>query len=1609
MKEILRKKQFGFLFAAFTIFLSSFFLRHQILQLAIEVYLDVRVPGNGWKIDYDHSYVKNGQISFSNVKLASKSAFLECEIERVELVVKRRSGIKFDYGLKVQSPCISLKEGGSNSFSLAEFANSSFSRMKIDVYDGEVSLIGKEDPTKFYFSLASDEERRALGTLSLSSIPSQKGAPNVCMKLFEWPEEFIFELEFQDCLLSFLSQMGKAFAGDSFPNWNVSHGEINGRLWLGLAKTCELREANASLRITDAHATHDVDGLDVSIDSLLVDTTYPNGKKGGYFWQNLALKLDIKGGRIGCRDEKTNVDFALCNLTGNLNFHSIKDSEILLKGYLDHKGELTPVVLSASPSKIDKETLDVDFKVLESNFLAHLNLSIAREGDDLCVVRGKLKEMEAPQLAMLQHAFSFFSPQLKCFQLNKGKLTSELSLRIVNGKIEKVLLDNLLADDLEVYCKANDLLATCSHLSGSATLDFQNLFSFQMPSWDVNVQNGEILRGGEKPEALQNVSMQLFMCRKVFEPSWIRATYGGIDILLDVVGYYSEADLNMHLSTNGEKLLQLICGKLKDFSRFSQHKIHTDLDFHRQLGYWEVLGKAYLNVIDSFEDSLKFGLYLSDEVLREGKLSTRIHDSISKGWFISDTISAEFMKFVNAYTGSDWLLEGMGLLKGTFTGKELDAKVGFSHANFFSSEIDIWLHPTKDLEGNIFIDFERMEFSGNIPLYEARIHEKSVDLVFNNTNGQLCLKKGSINLEKFITEIEGLILGGNLEFLFPTLKLDIDSCIGNVRQVEKMLKKFPNWKGFEVPFDGLVRNTEEKISILYDPLKELELVINLELLHGTWEVLPNLTVLDLSFDLNLIGKRVALTNVCGKIPSKFHQGGYSLNGKKLQFDFGDTPNLIFDLRLENQVMDLIQVAGSYDLDSKILDLDKTKSHLFGVFPVEFYCKLKDEFFINLEMPFQELESCSKVLNDMQLLNEIPFDLFEKVKDYNTAISSEISYSNGALSINLSSEIFSLEARLEGKDWKVPSIKAGLFDISLELEKSDTGYKIFNAKCLSNNSLAHFGEGQIDLETSRVFLPLKEAILNFSECFPMIGSGRASLMGDMTIDFSRGFPNSFIEGNIRIDAEKEEFRIASLSEVHIIYTLDRGLVIKDAVLEIACENAKSVVSIPFGSYSFDDKLWQGYQIKTSYSELEIGCFLKKTGLQIEVPRNACGKTEFVFDVEVLKDQFQISGAFGKGTYLWKGHEMFLKELRWFYDKSHFDIDAEVPFCGFDFTIHAKVYPSISCPVIIEGFQRGVEDRLLYAECQLFDPKGISIQKIQGNLFGVDFQFLEASKMDDWNFLADLRIDALRLKQVVGPDAKMLIDELKFHKGYELKGDLTCKKENLKESFFEGYLKGRDFDFLGYMFKTLLANIHVDQKGVSLKNLTISDEAVTVSIPELAINVSSKGDLILRIPELKIDELRPSILKKKHIRERAKPFCIKSMVFQDITGNLSDEKSFTGRGQLKFINTFKEGHNLLDIPIDIISRLGLDSGLLVPVQGELDFVLKNGRLVFTKLKNSYSESKRSYFYLWNKSESYIDFSGNMHIDIRMKQYVLFKITELFILSLQGTLEKPKCFLR
>ena len=241
--------------------------------------------------------------------------------------------------------------------------------------------------------------------------------------------------------------------------------------------------------------------------------------------------------------------------------------------------------------------------------------------------------------------------------------------------------------------------------------------------------------------------------------------------------------------------------------------------------------------------------------------------------------------------------------------------------------------------------------------------------------------------------------------------------------------------------------------------------------------------------------------------------------------------------------------------------------------------------------------------------------------------------------------------------------------------------------------------------------------------------------------------------------------------------------------------------------------------------------------------------------------------------------------------------------------------------------------------------------------------------------------------------------------------VISKKALKDTYFKGYLKGRDFEFLGFYFKTLLSEVDIHSHSISIRDFSLSDVSWVVQIQEIAIEKSdeAKGWKV-RVPEVVVQEFRPSFLKKSGTQvERIKPFVIKDLQFFNIEGVLGCKESFSGRGHLNFVNTFKKSPNLLDIPIEIIGRIGFDLGLFVPVVGKIELDMHEGKIFLKELKHAYSEGKRSKFYLSGYKDSYIGLDGNLFIDIKMKQYVLLKITQPFTLSIRGTLLKPQYSLR
>ena len=181
----------------------------------------------------------------------------------------------------------------------------------------------------------------------------------------------------------------------------------------------------------------------------------------------------------------------------------------------------------------------------------------------------------------------------------------------------------------------------------------------------------------------------------------------------------------------------------------------------------------------------------------------------------------------------------------------------------------------------------------------------------------------------------------------------------------------------------------------------------------------------------------------------------------------------------------------------------------------------------------------------------------------------------------------------------------------------------------------------------------------------------------------------------------------------------------------------------------------------------------------------------------------------------------------------------------------------------------------------------------------------------------------------------------------------------------------------------------------------------------LNINNPNNkFLLSIPHIKIKDFRPSLLNNINNPEKEMtPFLIRDLNVFDFEGILGDKKSFTGKCDLYFINSFKRDNSVFDFPADVLSRIiGFDLELLTPICGKIDMDIMDGKFYFQKLYDSYSVSNRSTFFLHEKgNRPYIDFNGEIYLNIAMKQHVLFKFTESFVISITGNIGDPKFNLR
>lgn len=391
----------------------------------------------------------------------------------------------------------------------------------------------------------------------------------------------------------------------------------------------------------------------------------------------------------------------------------------------------------------------------------------------------------------------------------------------------------------------------------------------------------------------------------------------------------------------------------------------------------------------------------------------------------------------------------------------------------------------------------------------------------------------------------------------------------------------------------------------------------------------------------------------------------------------------------------------------------------------------------------------------------------------------------------------------------------------------------------------------------------------------------------------------------------------------------------------------------------------------------------------------------------------------GLYWFKNREYHLKEIQLdiFDDKLEFSASSQEEQLPFKIAGHAKKpsYEEGECCLTALGDLKPLVIKWI-------NPPGkrLAIRSMEGDFSGCSFLLKEnhsSLEESDWISLqGKVDIDFNKMSNILSPNIAETIRKLKIGSLYTLNGNVWLHPDKgpslLQAISLKGSIASVDPIFKGYQMQKLDATIQYVPGRLDIQNLLIQDVAGNAkALNGVILNEESPHKWTFSIPRLSIRDLKPSLLRdtdnQSQGHSKFRSLIFKKIDLHNLTGDLEDIRTWKGSGYLQFFHSSRKNalHPLFAIPAEIILRLGLDPKVLNPVSGTIYFSLFGDRFYLNRFKDVFSEGKGSKFYLAGSDPSWVDFDGNLLVNVRMKQYnLIFKIAELFTVSIQGNIKKP-----
>lgn len=1048
--------------------------------------------------------------------------------------------------------------------------------------------------------------------------------------------------------------------------------------------------------------------------------------------------------------------------------------------------------------------------------------------------------------------------------------------------------------------------------------------------------------------------------------------------------------LDFKLDSKNEFVRLTMNGNLKDLievlpDRFKT-KVHKSFDddligIAATIEKKEIKGVVHIGKADvSAKDVIHFGIDLGQK---------------TKGWFYANQIPLE--KYIEPFIfpTQKISLKGVGEFKGSLDGDLVSLKYGFDNLSMENGYF-LMKMPTsntssqKNLLGYHVLELSNFTHHGSLPIENGSYLEKKSGLLFTGIMTQGLFEEGICFFDQMEAFCENMFLEGDVELDnrdpapgYFSVRTKVSQCNGKSSDIQHILAHFdlPEFVDkFPIQGDISCRDTGMLFTCDFAPDNDQIFIdVQAALSNGTVEV-PALhaSIKDLSMDIDyhhdkqlLIFKDLQGTILVGKTKNAKE---YMLGGSQVAFNGLDGKDVRLDMFLTEKNQQIGSLVGQTQLlDNGDLEfvLDQKLSHIGHICPSKFKLLAKDwsninQFVFNLQFPLTEFvdylsgfEESGWLLLSKRQLNLISFlnlggDKVDLSLGYNSSdnlFSYEVDVENlgiyqGSTEYHRTFDQFLLKGRNQDKKWFIDQCSLGQFALSAEI---------------SNRS----DELKID------FLGLR--------------------YGDSLLV---GLEGKWLEneGSIESKINLLEWNISDLAAIESIKDVIDPLQ-PQGILRGAGQ--LSLVFLPHAPWlsfkSSIDATIVGGQLKDSKIDLKNPLAIQinsESGIEIENIQFSLNEKEYDLKkcvIELTNDELLLAGQTN-------------------YENCPLSIQCYTawPTCSNgEIVLKDPTLPNHLEPLHINWIRNpsnGVQIESMFGYCA-----GMTCNLKQHD----DSHILEGSIEVNLDVFSPLLLNTnlaetiYRLK--IGPSYL-------FEGKWGLNFDRT---KSLTDQFdFHGKLQGYQTKLKGFQVERLEVDLDYNSPRLDMKNFQLKDVSGTLSCEQLTlIKNPEQENCSLWIPKIVIKNLRPNLLnemgKDRAKTARAKPLVIRRMDVDDFYGIIDDLSSWQATGSLRFSNSSRKyaPHPLFAIPAELILRLGLDPNVLNPVTGSINFNLRGDRLYFTKFKDVYSEGRGSKFYLSDEIPSWMDLHGKLSVHVRMKQYnLMFKIAELFTVSVQGTFKKP-----